>query len=209
MHKGIALFVARGLLLVLLFLSPAYGFDCSGYVGTAIAVSKVDQDIIDKAITSIKGKKLDHLFSVSHGQLLLVRRFVSGEADSRGGNLWLRLRPQQIDKEMGIHVGNQILLNFSETEVFNSVSTTSGVVVGRKTCDRMNSCDVLPFGDALENLLYGLLRCNTSGTAVFILADGVLVANNMRLITDFPIGEGLYFSRDSRGLRLSSLIIMQ
>jgi len=208
MHKRIAPFLCSALLLVALFWNSAYGFDCGGYTGTVIPLPTAEKDIFDKALVSIRNKDLESLLSVSDKQLLLVRRFVSGETSSRGGNYWVRLRPHQIDKEMGIHVGNQILSDFSDPAIFSLATTNSGIEVSRKICEKANNCNLLPFGDELERLLYGLLRCNESGKSIFVFADGVLLIH-MGLITDIPIGEGLFFSKASKGYRLSSLIIMQ
>lgn|SRR5574337_1795881 len=208
MTKRNALFIFCVMLIIGISCDRANSFDCTSYEGKRVSFSATDVQLINKALTSIKKKNLQDLRSVSEDKLLLVRRFVSGEAKTRGGNFWIRLSPQQIDKNMQIHVNGQTLTDFSSPTLFDSVTSDVGISIDRKICEKANRCDVLPMWDELENLIYGLVRCGKNGKAIFIFSDGILVLD-MELISESPIGTGLYFSRRAVGYRLSSLIIFQ
>jgi hypothetical protein len=207
MHKNNALFLCV-VLIVGISCDRANSFECTRYAGKRVSFSATDAQLINKTLTSIKNKNLKDLRSVSEDKLLLVRRFVSGEAKTRGGNFWLRLSPQQIDKDMQIHVSGQTLTDFASPTIFDSVISDMGISIDRKICEKVHRCDVLPMWDELENLIYGLLRCGKNGKAIFSFSDGILMVD-MELISESPIGTGLYFSKRPVGYRLSSLIIFQ
>ncbi len=208
MHNKNALLLFCAVLLVGISCNRANSFDCTSYEGKRVSFSAADVQLINKALTSIKKKNLQDLRSMSEKKFLLVRRFVSGEAKTRGGNFWFWLRPQQIDKDVQIHASGQTLTDFSDPTIFDSVRSDVGISMDRKICEKANRCEILPMGDELENLIYGLLRCGKNRKSIFMFSDGILVLD-MELITEQPIGTGLYFSKHPVGYRLSSLIIFQ
>src|SRR5512136_668040 len=113
MNKKNALFLFCIAIIVGISCDRANSFECTRYAGKHVSFSTADAQLINKTVTSIKNKNLQDLRSVSGKKLLLVRRFVSGEAKTRGGNFWLRLSLQQIDKDMQIHVSGQTLTDLS------------------------------------------------------------------------------------------------
>jgi len=186
-----------------------YGSECNGYTGKPRALSASEMLLLKKAVDSIRKKDLSRLKENSTQRLLFIRNFISGETNARGGNFWYRLKWNQIDKNMTVHLFGQDISDFSDSTIFSAVSIHKGLSVDRGVCATASSCDLLPKGDELPDLIGSLMECNAgSGRTVYVFSDGILLTD-MQLITGLPIGEGLFFSKGPNGYKLSALIDLQ
>ena len=159
-------------------------------------------------------------------KLSLVRRYMSGAAGIKGGNLDLYLKPRQIGGDMKIYVSpmkvpefpwdpdsdsvvrlhGQALTNFSDAS-FNPKTDGTGIVIGRKICDGAEKCILLPVANDLEDLISGLLHCNANKETAYVFSDGMLITD-MELMP-WPIGNALFFSKHPDGYKLAAFITFQ
>ena len=139
---------------------------------------------------------------------MLVRRFLTGEASHRGGNLWQHIGADQIGRDFQIRIRSQTLKDFAADEAFTRLDTAHAVRLHRPVCLATDRCELLPFGDALQYLVAAALECNGARKIVHEFDDGMLVMD-MELVDGLPIGEALYFTRRLDGPRLAALIIFQ
>lgn len=196
------------------------------YLGSPSPLPAADAQFLSNAIAQIKNKNRRELLTILDPKLTLVRRYMSGAAGIKGGNLDVHLNPRQISKDMKIHLPPSkvpefpwdadsdsmidipavTLTDFSAAS-FNPKTDGTGIMMGRTICDKANSCDVLPFANELEDLLSGLLHCNKNKEAAYVFSDGLLITD-MELMP-WPIGTALFFSKQQNGYKLAALITFQ
>ncbi len=191
------------------------------YVGRHVALPEADAKFLSNVISFFKNKKRDEVLAILEKKPFLVRRYISGGVDSRGGNLETYFKPQQLDKNMVIRIprmrqheylGSGWIQQPAQAEdfsdrFFNPETDGTAIVINRKVCDKVNTCDVLPFAGELENMLSGLLHCNSNKKAAYVFSDGLLITD-MELIP-WPIGSALFFTKHPDGYKLAALISFQ
>ncbi len=197
--------------------------DCKAkYTGTPAALPEADAKFLANALSLIKSKQRTELLKISGPRLLLVRRYVSGGVDSRGGNLWVEFSHKQIDKNLVVRIppmklprylagqeGGELESHPAQEVEFVSqyyFPETDGTVIilNRTACGDDKKCDLLPFGPHFEEMVSGLMHCSANGKSAFLFKDGLLITG-MDLIP-WPIGEGLYFTKTPSGYKLAALI---
>lgn len=211
-----------GAVLVMAVAGPAHADkDCDAkYAGTPGALPDADAKFLANALSSIKNKKRAEVFAISEKKILLVRRYVSGGVDFRGGNLWVDVSRGQIDKDLVIHVPPMKLPAYlgpaDETvsqpaqevemvpEYYFPETDGTAVVLDRKACGKDKKCDLLPFGPYFEDMVTGLMQCSANRKAAFVFKDGLLISG-MDLIPP-AVGEALYFTKTPSGYRLAAVI---
>lgn len=182
--------------------------ECGKYGGNRILLPDTDAQFLKSAIAVIKNKKRKELLAISGRNLQFMRRFLTGGADARGGNLWEELKPDQIDEELNIHVRGQEPL--SDLQFIHPSIDGTGVFIDRKICDGVRKCAVVPVWQELEYLIEGVLECNKNQNAVFVFSDGILLTD-MEILESLglPNGGALFFSRTPAGYKLSVVISFQ
>lgn len=212
------------LLIIVAFLSgnALADDDCEAkYAGSRVNLPEADAKFLSNVISSFKAKKRQEVLAVLEKKPLLVSRVVSGGVDSRGGNVWMAFKPQQLDKNMAVHIPAMKLPEYMDSgenkwirhpaheedfsdEFFQPETDGTAIVINRKVCDKAETCDVLPFANELEDMLSGLLHCNANKKAAYVFSDGLLITD-MELIP-WPIGSALFFAKHPDGYKLAALI---
>jgi len=193
------------------------------YSGKPVALPEADAQFLANALSLIKNKKRSEVLAISEKKLLLVRRYVSGGVDSRGGNLWIEFTHIQIDKNLVVHVPPMKLPQYlvSEDDQNAMISQpaqavefvpkyylpeTDGtaIILNRAACGDDKKCELLPFGPDFEEMVSGLLRCNVNEKSAYVFTDGLLISG-MDMIP-WPIGHAFYFTKTPSGYKLAALI---
>lgn len=195
--------------------------DCEAkYRGTPAALPDADAKFLADVLSSIKNKKRAEVLAISEKKILLVRRYVSGGVDFRGGNLWVDVTHSQIDKNLVIHVPPMKLPAYlgpgdetvsqpaQEVEMASAYyfpeSDGTAVVLDRKACGKDKKCDLLPFGPYFEDMVTGLMQCSANRKSAYVFKDGLLISG-MDLIPP-AAGEALYFTKTPSGYKLAAVI---
>lgn len=212
-----------GMLSVMLIAGHVYADeDCDAkYNGKPAVLPEADAKFLANALTLIKNKKRTELLAISEPKLLVVRRYVSGGVDSRGGNLWIEVGHRQIDKNLVVHVppmkrleyldsGTNTMIShpaqaveFSPENYFPETDGTA-IMLNRTACGDDKKCDLLPFGPYFEEMVSGLMHCSANTKSAFVFKDGLLISGMD--LTPWPIGEALYFIKTPSGYKLAALI---
>jgi hypothetical protein len=191
------------------------------YKGVHGNLSAEDAKFLAHALALIKGKKRAELLAITVPKLLLVRRYVSGGVDSRGGNLWIEAGHKQIDKNLDVHIPPMKLPEYldSGTDAMisqpaqtmelspeNYLPETDGtaITLNRTACGDDKKCELLPFGPDFEEMVTGLMHCTANRKSAFLFKDGLLITG-MDLIP-WPIGFAYFFTKTPSGYKLAALI---
>lgn len=192
------------------------------FSGTHGVLPAKDVSFLADFLSSYENKKRGEVLRNSLKRLLIVRRYVSGGVDSRGGNLWVEVTPGQIDKFLMVHIpamklprylasGKEKLIQqdaqdagFSGSDPYFPVADGSAIFLDRAVCGKDKKCDLLPFGPKLEDLMSNLLHCSGSTKAAYVFKDGMIISG-MDLIP-WPIGEAFFFTRTPAGYKLAAMI---
>jgi hypothetical protein len=183
--------------------------DCDSYKGKSMDIAKEVAMPIAKALAAVNAHNGKGLFAISSNKLLLLRRSVSGGADGRTGNMRLILRPRDMDANLNFNIGGQIFSEFSDRALFNTVNTASAIAIDRDVCEGARHCDdALPGSEEVPFILRDLLQCNQVEKGVFVFSDGLFVTDMQRITDRAPLGNALFFAKESGGYRLAGLIIL-
>jgi hypothetical protein len=183
--------------------------DCDSYQGKQVDIAKDAATPIGKALAAVKAHNVKGLFAVSSNKVLLLRRSVSGGADSRGGNIRLALRPRDMDSNFNFEIGGQTFSEFSDRALFDGQNTATAFSIDREVCEGARHCDdALPASEEVPFLIKDMLQCNQAGKGMFVFADGLFVTDMQLAPGKVPVGSALFFAKDSGGYRLAGLIIL-
>lgn len=225
MRRRQYLYVLLPLVIAALSGNAIAGDECEAeYAGTRAPLPAADAQFLTKAIASIKNKKRQELLAISEPKLQFIRRFGFG-VDARGGNLWEDLAPQQIDKNLWIHIGKKTLPSYLgegdvhldkqtlkdfDPQFFHPKIDGTGVVIGHKACEGARQCDGVPVMNEVEKFVDGLLYCNKYHNAAFVFSDGILLTDMQDVPgAGLPQGAALFFAKTPTGYKLHTLIAFE
>ncbi len=197
-------------LLPVLFLGllarPCPAADCATYTGTAVAPSKDVGVVLDKTLAALRSKNVHAMFALADKKILLVRRVVSNS--DRSGNLRLELLQRDVDANLNIHMGNQVLPDLASPGAFASVATDKVIAVRRDICEDARRCDdYLPGSEQIPFMLNSLLQCNQNGKAAYLYTDGIYVLDMTTAPGKIATGSALFFNKIAGGYHLAGVII--
>lgn len=200
--------------------------DCQPeFTGRHVTLPEQDAKRLRDVLSYFKDKKRKELLAASAKSVQLVRRYVSGGVDARGGNLWVDVKPSQIDKDLVLHIPPMDMPEYVDSgsnatvhqptqavndftyRFFQPETDGTAVVLNRGICRDSKTCSVLPMGPELEQTISGLLHCSPDKKVAYVFSDGLLITN-MELIP-WPVGGALFFSKDPSGYKLAALISFQ
>ena len=198
-------------LLPVLFLGlltrPVLAADCATYTGAAAAPAKDVGMVLDKTLAALRSKNVHGVFALADNKILLVRRVVSNMSE-RSGNLRLELRQRDVDANLNIHMGNQILPDLALPGAFASITTDKVITVRRDICEDERRCDdYLPGSEQIPFMLNDLLQCNQNGRAAYLFTDGIYVVDMTTAPGKIATGSALFFNKTAAGFRLAGVII--
>jgi hypothetical protein len=183
--------------------------DCDSYKGTQVDTAKDAVAVIGKALAAVKAHNVRGLFAISSTKLLLLRRSVSGGADSRTGNIRLAMRPRDMDSDFNFAIGGQTFTEFSDRALFDGQNTATAQSIDREVCEGARHCDdALPASEEVPFMMKDMLQCNQTGKGVFKFADGLFITDMQLTPGKVPVGSALFFAKESGGYRLAGLIIL-
>ncbi|HEY8024271.1 MAG TPA: hypothetical protein VIF60_06880 [Burkholderiaceae bacterium] len=186
---------------------PCRAADCATYTGSAAAVTKDVAGVLDKTLAAVRSKNARGVFALADKKILLVRRVVSSSTD-RSGNLRLELRQRDLDANLNIHMGNQVLPDLSLPGAFASIPTDNIINVRRDICEDARRCDDnLPGSEQIPFMINDLLQCNHNGKAAYMFSDGIYLTDMTVVAGKLPTGSALFFNKTAAGFRLAGVII--
>lgn len=185
----------------------AYALDCSEKLSPGTEQQYGYYDELAKIINRLKAKDPGALANGSR-KILLIRRFVSGEASARGGNIAAEIPLVTISNGLTITHGKQKIKDFAIDPVFADMNLATIVRVRQSICGRGASCSAIPAGDGLDQFLAKLIECNGGQKGVFELDDAFFVLD-MHLTNKVAIGEGVIIQIRRGQLEPKALVISQ
>jgi len=189
-----------------LLVQPCLAADCATYTGAAAASSKDVAMVLDKTLAALHGKNVRGMFAQADRKILLVRRIVS--SSDRSGNLRLELLQRDVDANLNIHMGNQVLPDLAAPGVFASIATDKVIAVRRDICEDARHCDdFLPGSEQIPFMLNSLLQCNQNAKAAYLFTDGIYVTDMTTAPGKMATGSALFFNKTPAGYRLAGVII--
>jgi hypothetical protein len=187
--------------------NSAHALDCSEKVSRDTGQSPDSYVGLDKIISRLKAKDPGALANGT-GRIVLIRRFVSGEAAARGGNIAAELPLTRIGKGLTISYGKQKIIDFSIDPVFADMDLSTIVRVRQGVCGDSASCSSFPTGDGLDRFLADLIECNDGKKGVFEFDDAFVVLDMART-GNLAIGEGVIIQKKQGKLQPKVLVISQ
>jgi hypothetical protein len=192
------------------FCQDAAASSCGSYAGTPVPMPKELAEPVAKVIKALKNKSSRELLSLAGRHLLLIRRSLSENSSERTANVRLMLRPTDIDAQLNIHIGNQIFPDLADPSLFNAIDPAAAVLLDREVCEGAEHCDdQLPPSVEVPFLLTDMLRCNPASSRVIAFTDGAFVVDMKASSNRMFAGVALFFTKDGKGYRFSSLIIQR
>jgi len=184
----------------------AQALDCTEKVSSKAELSRGSYADLGKIISRLKVKDPGALVNEA-GKIEIIRRFASGEASARGGNIAAEIPLTKISRGLTISYGKQKIKDFAIDPVFVDMDLTTVVRVRQKICSDGTSC-AIPAGDALDHFLAELIECNGGKKAAFEFNDAFVVLD-MELIKNLAIGEGVIIQKRQGKLQPKALVISQ
>jgi hypothetical protein len=184
----------------------ALALDCSEKISSRAELSRGSYADLGKIISRLKVKDPGALEN-GVGKIELIRRFSSGEASARGGNIAAEIPLTNISRGLTISYGKQKIKDFAIDPVFVDMNLSTVVRVRQSICSGGSSC-VISAGGGLDRFLAELIECNGGKKAAFEFDDAFLVLD-MELIKNLAIGEGVIIQKRHGKLQPKALVISQ
>lgn len=187
--------------------SGAWAADCATYRDGVTLLPKEVTGTLDKSIAAVQSHKAQALFAVSDRKVLLVRRVVTN-LDDRSGNFRLELRQRDLDGNLNIHLGGQVLTRLAQANLFAGLTTDNVFAVRRDICEDARKCeDHLPGSEQLPFMLNDLLQCNRYAKGAYLYDDGIYLVDMTASPGKLPVGTALFFNRVGVTYRLAGIIM--
>jgi len=188
----------------------AVAANCANNIGIRAPLGKEAADAVGKALAAIKARNPKALLSMAGNRMVLFRRSVSNDGADRSGNVRLILRSSDIDSNLNIRIGGQVFPDFADNALFSSIDVANAIAVPRDICEDGGACENgLPPSVEIPFLMNDLLRCNRTGSGVFLLEDGLFVVDMKIEGKQMPLGAALFFSKIGNGYRFAGAMIQR